>query len=84
NPEKQTYSSNFNKLQRLAENNNGKAYLPNQMDELAEELSSSQQYTPVQKSTQNVVSLIDFKVLLGIMTLTLALEWFIRKYNGLI
>ncbi|WP_422351438.1 VWA domain-containing protein [Flagellimonas sp.] len=84
NPEKQTYSSNFNKLQRLAENNNGKAYLPGQMDELTEELSNSQRYTPVQKSTQNVVSLIDFKVLLGIMAMTLALEWFIRKYNGLI
>ncbi|WP_420399541.1 VWA domain-containing protein [Flagellimonas sp.] len=84
NPEKQTYSSNFNKLQRLAENNNGKAYLPGQMDELAEELSNSQRYTPVQKSTQNVVSLIDFKVLLGILAMTLALEWFIRKYNGLI
>ncbi|WP_431123538.1 VWA domain-containing protein [Flagellimonas flava] len=84
NPEKQTYSSNFGKLQRLAENNSGKAYLPGQMDELAQELSNSQRYTPVQKSTQNVVSLIDFKVLLGILAMTLALEWFIRKYNGLI
>ncbi|TMU56401.1 VWA domain-containing protein [Flagellimonas algicola] len=84
NPEKQTYSSNFAKLQRLAQNNNGNAYLPDQMNELAEELSNSQQYTPIQKSTQNVVSLIDFKVLLGIMALTLALEWFIRKYKGLI
>lgn len=84
NPEKQTYSSNFAKLQHLAENHDGNTYLPYQMGELAEELSNSQQYIPIQKSTQNVVSLIDFKVLLGIMALTLALEWFIRKYNGLI
>ncbi|MFD2098658.1 VWA domain-containing protein [Flagellimonas iocasae] len=84
NPELQLISSNYNKLQRLADNTNGKLYYPNTLDELISDLSSSQRYLPVQKSSQNVVSLIDFRILLGLIVLALALEWFIRKYNGLI
>ncbi|MCL6266022.1 VWA domain-containing protein [Flagellimonas myxillae] len=84
NPENQVLSSNFAQLSQLAENNNGNLYFPDQMDALISELSNSQRYAPVQKSRQNVVSLIDFKVLLGIIALALSMEWFIRKYNGLI
>ncbi|MEW2922033.1 VWA domain-containing protein [Muricauda sp. ANG21] len=84
NPEKQLISSNHNKLQRLAEKTNGQLYYPDKLDELVNQLSTSQRYLPVQKSRQNVVSLIDFRILLGLIVLTLAAEWFIRKYNGLI
>jgi hypothetical protein len=84
NPEKQLISSNHNKLQRLAEKTNGQLYYPDTLDELVNQLSTSQRYLPVQKSRQNVVSLIDFRILLGLIVLTLAAEWFIRKYNGLI
>ncbi|MBO0323285.1 VWA domain-containing protein [Muricauda sp. CAU 1633] len=84
NPEKQLISSNYSKLQRLADKTNGEMYYPNQMDSLISNLSTSQRYLPVQKSRQNVVSLIDFRILLGLIVLTLAAEWFIRKYNGLI
>ncbi|SNY99856.1 VWA domain-containing protein [Flagellimonas pacifica] len=84
NPEKQMISANYNKLQRLAINTNGKVYFPEDIDLLISDLSKSEQYTPIQKSKQNVVSLIDFKVLLGLIVLALSLEWFIRKYNGLI
>ena len=84
NPEKQLISSNHSKLQRLAEKTNGKLYFPDKLDELVDELSTSQRYLPIQKSQQNVVSLIDFRILLGLIVLALALEWFIRKYNGLI
>lgn len=84
NPEKQLISSNYAKLQRLADKTNGKIYYPNSLDELISDLSTSQRYLPVQKSRQNVVPLIDFRILLGLIVLALALEWFIRKYNGLI
>lgn len=84
NPEKQTISSNYSKLEKLANKTNGDIYFPNDMDLLIENLSSAEQYVPIQKSKQNVVSLIDFRVLLGIIVLTLSLEWFIRKFNGLI
>lgn len=84
NPEKQTISSNYSKLEKLAVKTDGGIYFPNNMDLLIENLSGVEQYVPIQKSKQNVVSLIDFRVLLGIIVLTLSLEWFIRKYNGLI
>ena len=84
NPENQFTSSNYRKLNRLAQNTNGKIYFLDNLDSLISDLTTSQQFLPVQKSRQNVVSLIDFRILLGLMVLTLALEWFIRKYNGLI
>ncbi|SHG32511.1 VWA domain-containing protein [Flagellimonas flava] len=84
NPEKQYVSTNYDKLKRLAENNNGAVFLPENVEELIKHLTESPEYLPIQKSKQNVVSLIDFRVLLGIIAFTLALEWFIRKYNGLI
>ncbi|RIV45858.1 vWA domain-containing protein [Flagellimonas pelagia] len=84
NPEEQLSSANYQKLDRLAQKNQGKLYYFDQVDSLIEDLATSTQFLPVQKSRQNVVSLIDFRILLGLMALTLALEWFIRKYNGLI
>ncbi|MGB2526052.1 VWA domain-containing protein [Flagellimonas sp. SN16] len=84
NPEDQFTSSNFGKLGRLAEKTNGNLYFSNNTEAMLEQLTTSQQYVPTQKSKENIVSLIDFRILLGLIVLTLALEWFIRKYNGLI
>ncbi|MBS9463597.1 VWA domain-containing protein [Flagellimonas sp. 389] len=83
NPEKLLITSNYDKLKRLAEKTNGTVYSPNTIDSLINDLSTSSKYVPVQKSKQNVVSLIDFRFLLGFIIATLSLEWFIRKYNGL-
>nr|WP_321412916.1 vWA domain-containing protein [uncultured Allomuricauda sp.] len=84
NPEKQLISANYKKMGRVASKNNGQTYYLNKLEELQSNLSSSQQFLPVQKSRDNVVSLIDFRILLGLIVLSLAAEWFIRKYNGLI
>ncbi len=82
--EDQLFSSNYKKLGRLSEKTGGKLYHMNEMDSLMTDLLNSTQTLPIQKSKQNVVSLIDFRILLGLLVLCLALEWFIRKYNGLI
>ncbi|WP_108425568.1 VWA domain-containing protein [Flagellimonas amoyensis] len=82
-PEKQLTSSDHMKLGRLAEKNSGELYYLDNVDALVNDLASSQRFLPVQKSRENVVSLIDFRILLGLMVLVLAAEWFIRKYNGL-
>lgn len=84
NPEKQLISANYKKMERLAKKNRGKLYYLDGVETLQSELASSQEFLPVQKSRDNVVSLIDFRILLGLIVLSLALEWFIRKYNGLI
>lgn len=82
--EKQLLSTNYKKLQRLASSTNASHYFPSQVQEFIEEIIGDNRYLPIQKSKQNVVSLIDFKILLIIIVAALATEWFIRKYNGLI
>ncbi|MDF0705648.1 VWA domain-containing protein [Flagellimonas okinawensis] len=84
NPEKQIISSNYVKMGRLADKNNGQLFYLDMLEELQNTLTTSQQFLPVQKSRDNVVSLIDFRILLGLIILSLTTEWFIRKYNGLI
>ena len=82
--EKQLTSSNYLKLERLANNTGGRSYFPSQSDVIIADLLASESYRPTQKSEQNIVSLIDFKILLAIVITAFAAEWFIRKYNGLI
>jgi hypothetical protein len=82
--EQQFLRSNLEKLNRLADKTSGKLVYPDNVQILVEELMNNSQYIPIQKSVQNVVSLIDFKTLLAIIIAALTAEWFIRKYNGLI
>jgi hypothetical protein len=82
--EQQLLSSNYKKLDRLAKSTNATLYYPSQTSKIIEDLTKDNRYLPVQKSKQNVVSLIDFKILLGIIVAALTVEWFVRKYNGLI
>ena len=82
--EKQFLTTDFKKLQRLAERSGGRSYFPDQSADLVNELNENEQLKPTQKSEQNIVSLIDFKTLLAIVVAAFAIEWFIRKYNGLI
>lgn len=81
--EQRFLSSDYKKLDRLASNTSGESYFSDQVTALGDTLMAADRFMPVQKSEQNIVSLIDFRLLLGIIALTLALEWFIRKYNGL-
>ena len=82
--EKQLFSSNYKKLERLARATNASVFFPTQISNLIEDLLSNPEFVPTQKSNQNIVSLVDFRLLLGLIVLALAAEWFIRKYNGLI
>lgn len=82
--EKQFVSSNYLKMEQLAIHTAGQHFFPAEYKEMISELISSNSYVPTQKSSENVVSLIDFKILLGLIVLAFSLEWFIRKFNGLI
>ncbi len=84
NVEQQYLNADVTKLKQLATNTNGKPYYLDQMDSMTKDLSEDQRYKAIQKSKENVVSLIDWKYLLAIVILLLAIEWFARKYNGLI
>ncbi|AVI52032.1 hypothetical protein C5O00_13065 [Pukyongia salina] len=84
NVEQQFLNADVTKLQRLATNTGGMAYFSTENEQLAESLLNDDRFQAVQKSDQKIVPLIDWKYLLGLIVLLLSLEWFIRKYNGLI
>jgi hypothetical protein len=84
NVEQQFLNANVTKLQQLATNSQGSSYFIANTDNLVSDLTNDSRYVTIQKSTKNVVPLIDFKYLLALIVLSLALEWLIRKYNGLI
>ena len=82
--EKQFVNPNFDKLSQLATHTNGKVYLPNQVDNLIQELLKNNEYKAIQKNVIKNTPLIDWIWLLVIIASVLAIEWFVRKYNGLL
>ncbi|WP_111682626.1 VWA domain-containing protein [Winogradskyella tangerina] len=84
NVEQQFLNADLDKLQSLASSSAGKAFFGSNYSDLINDLITDNRYATIQKSTKNVVPLIDWKYLLGIIALSLFSEWFIRKYNGLI
>lgn len=84
NVEQQFLNADVEKLQSLAKNSDGNAVFNTEIEDLISELLTDSRYATIQKSSKNIVPLIDWKYLLGIIVLSLFAEWFIRKYNGLI
>jgi hypothetical protein len=82
--EQQFLSADYRKLGQLANETEGALFYPSNVDSLISELNGSNRFAPTQKGTKNVVSLIDFRIVMALIAASLALEWFIRKYNGLI
>ncbi|MBU2929063.1 VWA domain-containing protein [Winogradskyella psychrotolerans] len=84
NVEQQFLNADISKLKSIANYSDGSAYFTTQTQELINTLLSDNRFRTIQKSTKNIVPLIDWKYLLGLIVLSLFIEWFIRKYNGLI
>lgn len=82
--EKQFVNPDWSKLNQLAVQTNGKAYLASQTETLVQQLLADDSYKAVQKSIVKKSSLIDWIWLLVLVAITLASEWFIRKYHGLL
>ena len=61
-----------------------KVYFIDNTSTLADSLLSDNRYQPILKTNKRVVPLINWYYLLFFIALCLALEWFIRKYKGLI
>lgn len=83
NIEQQFLNANVTPLQTIASNTKGSSAFINNYKTLIDALLTDERNKPIAKSHKKVVPLIDFKYLLGLIALSLALEWFIRKYNGL-
>jgi hypothetical protein len=68
----------------LALQTNGQLFYENTVDILISKLLANEHYKSIQKVEKKSVPLIHFKLLLLLLLLSLASEWFIRKYFGLI
>lgn len=82
--EKQFVNPDWNKLNQLALQTKGKAYLSNEYNLLAKKLIADENYKAIQKTIVKKSPIIDWVWLLVIIAISLAMEWFIRKYNGLL
>jgi len=82
--EKQFVNPDFQKLQQLATQTQGKVYLPNQNANLIQQLLKNEDYKAIQKNVITQDSLIDWSYLLVIIAFLLTTEWLVRKYNGLL
>ncbi len=59
-------------------------YYQGSMDSVVEKLASDAMFTPIERKFNDYFGLIDFQYLLYLLFVLLGLEWFLRKYNGLI
>ncbi|NMH28964.1 hypothetical protein [Flavobacterium silvaticum] len=82
--EKQFVNPDLEKLNQLASVTDGKTYLPDQADALIDFLLKDETYKTVEKAISRRVPLIDSIWLLLLIAASLAAEWFIRKYNGML
>ena len=82
--EQQFVNPNVPQLNQLATQTEGVSFMPNQIDKLIDLLKNNADYTAVQKQITTKKPLIDNVLVLILMALFLAIEWFLRKYNGLL
>jgi len=82
--EKQFVNPDWNTLNQLAIQTKGKAYLTTEVDALIKQLVSDESYKAVQKTIVKKTPLIDWIWLLVLIATSLSIEWFVRKYNGLL
>ncbi|GAA3580915.1 hypothetical protein GCM10022395_31830 [Snuella lapsa] len=84
NVEQQFLNANVTKLEQLATNSNGKSFFVSDTKNLVNEILNDDRFVAIQKVNKNVIPLVDWKYLLALIALSLTVEWFLRKYNGLI
>jgi hypothetical protein len=84
NVEQQFLNANVATLQQIAASSAGKSYFISNSDKVISDILNDNRYQSIQKESKNVIPLIDWKYLLIFIAILLSLEWFLRKYNGLI
>jgi hypothetical protein len=82
--EKQFVNPDVTKLNQLAAQTQGKTFMPNQVGNLIQRLLDDNQYKATQKAVTQKTPLVDWIWLLVLIAVSLASEWFIRKYNGML
>lgn len=76
--------ANHQLLNTLANQSGGKFYYPTNMEKIIDDLQKDKKIKTVLFETFNTKPLIDLKWLFFLALILLTLEWFIRKFNGII
>ena len=84
NIEEQLVNVNIDDLKQLSVDTGGKLFSSSQVNELIKQLISDIRFKSIQKTTKKSVHLLDITLVLFLLFTSISLEWFIRKYNGLI
>ena len=84
NIEEQLVNVNIDDLKQLSVDTGGKLFSSSQVNELIKQLISDIRFKSIQKTTKKSVHLLDITLVLFLIFTSISLEWFIRKYNGLI
>lgn len=82
--EKQFVNTDTGRMQNLAERTGGKMGRLEEIPAVLSELMNSDEFRSTQKRRENIVPLLEWQWLLFATALLLGVEWFVRKYNGLI
>lgn len=82
--EKQFVNPDLNKLTQLASQTKGQVIFPDKVEALIKSLLENEDYKSVQKAIVKKTPLIDWIWLLILIVTSLSIEWFIRKYNGML
>ncbi|NCT17951.1 MAG: hypothetical protein AUK33_01620 [Flavobacteriaceae bacterium CG2_30_34_30] len=84
NVENQFINADVAKLERVSAASEGDRFYLNNVNNLISNLTKDSRFASLQKSEQKIVPLLEWKFILFLLIALLAIEWFIRKYNGLI
>jgi len=84
NMETKFMNSNYKKLEKLANISGGKSFTFNKFENLIDKLVKNNQFKSINKLEKKSLHLININYLLLLFLLSLSIEWFTRKYNGLI
>ena len=74
--------ANHQLLYRMAYDNNGIMYYPQQWNELYNSIINNQNIVSVASTEEKLVSLINLKWIFFLLLAFISLEWFLRRYNG--
>jgi hypothetical protein len=77
-------NANSKKLLKLSEKTRGKLYFKNEITSLKKALLKNKAFYTSQKSIVKEQHLIDWKLILFMIVVFLTIEWFVRKYHGMI
>ncbi len=84
NVEQQFLTANKVDLEHLANASGGALGYVDKLDKTLNQLINSESYKTIQTAKKQTKALIDWYWLLGLIILSLSVEWLIRKYRGMV